>query len=275
MTFFKSLLKLLKEGEKIRVFKTIYYNFKLFPFSKAKYLPLFIYGKAELNIARGAIELCPSFLSPGLIKVGCHKSPTLWGYIPTGYTVLNILGRWVCKGAIQIANGALVKVGSAARFVSGHDVNIGPNSKLVCEREIILGKRVRASWECQVFDTDFHFCIKGDAVRDNKAPIVIGDYCWIGSRVSILKGAVVPAKAVIASNSMVNKNFGAQPECCLLCGTPAACKPIGIRRFYAAANVEAELARYFDSSGKDSLSTQDPFFVELFKRSLEYKDSAR
>lgn len=275
MTFFKSLLKLLKEGEKIRVFKTVYCNFKLFPFSKAKHLPLFIYGKAELNIARGAIELCPSFLSPGLIKVGCHKSHALWGKQPAYMTVVNILGHWMCKGAVQISNGTLFKVGESARLITGHDVHIGPNCKLVCEKAITMGRRIRISWESQIFDTDFHYAIRNNTIHCNKAPVAIGDYCWIGNRVTVMKGSVLPNKSVVASNSMVNKDFGSQPEGCLVYGMPANCKPVGIHRLFADGALDADISKYFEETGETSISAGAPAYDAFFRRSLEYKDSVR
>ncbi|MEJ7665610.1 MAG: hypothetical protein WKG07_41865 [Hymenobacter sp.] len=49
--------------------------------------------------------------------------------------------------------------------------------------------------------------------------IVLGDRVWIGSRVSIFKGTVIPSGCVVASNSVVKGVF--TEENALLAGNPA------------------------------------------------------
>ena len=49
--------------------------------------------------------------------------------------------------------------------------------------------------------------------------IVIGDNVWVGARVMILKGAVVPNGSVVGAMAMVNKKF--EEENILIAGVPA------------------------------------------------------
>ena len=50
------------------------------------------------------------------------------------------------------------------------------------------------------------------------APVVVGDNCWIGRNVSIMKGVTIGENCVIAANSVVTKSI---PANCIVAGNPA------------------------------------------------------
>lgn len=50
------------------------------------------------------------------------------------------------------------------------------------------------------------------------APVVIGENCWIGRNVSILKGVTIGDNSIIAANSVVTKSV---PANCIAAGNPA------------------------------------------------------
>ena len=72
----KSIKNLLKEPH-TNFIQTLVATFKNLPFKEAKYLPIFLYGKIEFK-NEGIIELRPTFLTPGLIKLG-RTASGLWG----------------------------------------------------------------------------------------------------------------------------------------------------------------------------------------------------
>lgn len=53
------------------------------------------------------------------------------------------------------------------------------------------------------------------------APVVIGDYCWIGARSTILPGLTIGEGSVVAAGSVVTKDV---PPHCLVAGVPAVVK---------------------------------------------------
>lgn len=52
----------------------------------------------------------------------------------------------------------------------------------------------------------------------DSAPVVIGDNCWIGRNVSIMKGVTIGNNCVIAAHSVVTKSV---PANCMAAGNPA------------------------------------------------------
>jgi acetyltransferase-like isoleucine patch superfamily enzyme len=55
--------------------------------------------------------------------------------------------------------------------------------------------------------------------RQSSAPIIIGDYCFIGTDCVLLGGAVLPNYSILGAKSLLNKPL--KEEYCLYCGVPA------------------------------------------------------
>jgi acetyltransferase-like isoleucine patch superfamily enzyme len=55
--------------------------------------------------------------------------------------------------------------------------------------------------------------------RQSSAPILIGDYCFVGTNVVMLGGASLPARSVLGAKSLLNKKF--DQEWTLYGGVPA------------------------------------------------------
>ena len=70
-----------------------------------------------------------------------------------------------------------------------------------------MGEDCAISWGCQFLDDDFHELSYEGRAKVDDPKIRIGSHVWIGSRVSVLKGAVIPDGCIVASNSVVGKVF--------------------------------------------------------------------
>lgn len=182
-------------------------------------------------------------------------------------TVLTINGLFEINGSANISNGAIVVVGKGAILSVGHDFHIGPRTKIMCSQSITIGKRASISWESQIFDTDFHYIVRDNAISNNKKKISIGDFCWIGNRVSIMKGSILPNYSVVASNSVVNKDYSNYGEECLFAGLPAECKLHGLKRLYVAPIIDKEIDNYFYNvqDKKLKLDSDKAAFIKILK----------
>lgn len=210
-------------------FAIVYFNLKMLPLKQAIKFPFdFSYGNRFINLT-GKIEfICP--VRFGMIKIGGRGSDMF----SKESTILDIKGRWILGQGIQIGNGSLIKIEDNAILKFGNDCRIGARSKIFCSNYISLGNQIDISWESQVFDTNFHYMqdLSSQKVIRPKGEIRIGNNCWIGNRVNIMKGAVIPDDVIVASNSLINKDLSDTPANSMLAGSPVRLVKQNIRRLF-------------------------------------------
>lgn len=100
------------------------------------------------------------------------------------------------------------------------------------------------SWDVQVMDSDMHYMVEGNTIRRNSKRIEIGENAWISNRVSILKGTKLSPNMIVASNSLLSKDYSSIPENSVLAGTPAHCVKENVQRVQGVGN-ERLLREYF------------------------------
>jgi hypothetical protein len=109
---------------------------------------------------------------------------------------------------IQVFKNAVLSFGSGS-------CNSG--LQIVCANKISIGSNTFIGRDVWIRDNNggHHIIQTG---YTNSAPVIIGDYVWIGSSVQIMKGVTIGDGAVIAANSVVTTNI---PAHCLAAGNPA------------------------------------------------------
>ena len=134
-------------------------------------------------------------------------------------TFLNIRGQMNTSGHFSIGRGCRFDVGKGAIVKLGAGTYINPFTTVIIMHKLEIGANCSISWNCQVLDEDFHELQYEGKKENSSHAISIGDKVWIGSHVSIYKGAVIPRGCVIASNSVVKGQF--EEENSLIAGNPA------------------------------------------------------
>ena len=216
---------------KINLIKTLQVNFRLLPFSKALRLPVYVYGKFKLRSYDGEI-IINGDISRGMIKIGrkdrypeTHSSQTIW--------VIN--GRLVFNGKMSFFHGSYIMVAHNAElyFGRGDHPACGANIKIICFDRILIDD-AHITWDCQIMDSSFHYIesIENKTVRPLTRLVHLGTHVWVGNRTTITAGAIVPDETIIASNSLVNKDFTEVGPNCMIAGIPAKVIRQGIHRIY-------------------------------------------
>ena len=200
-------------------FKTIYYNFKVFPFVQAIKFPLLISRNTRiLSLPRKAIHL---------------ETKARLGLIQIGFNNVGTIDSTRDKSVIQIEKGGILEISDKTYFGSGANISIGSVGKIVCmgnfcttarssficHEKIIFGKNTVISWDCIFMDSDFHKIKENGSVINSPRPITIGDNVWFGCRVTVLKGANVPNGCVIAAGALVSRDL--TDENSIYAGIPA------------------------------------------------------
>lgn len=232
------LLNKIRTLLRINLTKTVLFNFRMFPIRTAVHLPIVFYGRCQV-VTGGKVQLNiePSF---GLLVIGINHSLT-YGIkgSHTDVTYFRISGTLIINGYNNtFANGCKIYIKNGAYLCIGGNVLIQNHSKVHCAKSISIGEHCRISWETQIFDTNMHYLISPDGrIPNNKNSVVIGSNCWIGNRCTIQKGTMLPEFSIVASNSLVNKDFTSQPWG-ILAGTPAQLISIGVKDYLTIKSKE-------------------------------------
>jgi len=200
--------------------KTIYFNFKKFPFHIAKKLPIFFYGSVKFSNISGEIILDVPEIKKGMIGFGQKfELPTRSKRIAE----LSVVGKLVFKGNAHIGIDCFVHVGEGAYCEFGYMSCLGSNVKLICKEEVILSDWVGIGYESQLTDSNFHPMMNTETGEyyPMTNPVHLAKYNAFSNRISIMPGTKTPENCVIASNSVVNKDYRDLGNNILIGGVPA------------------------------------------------------
>ena len=103
---------------------------------------------------------------------------------------------------VEIGKNGILKIGECSRFNGG--------LRLSCQKSITIGNSVLGSWDISMFDTDFHRmknCETNGKVRSCSKPIIVGNNCWIGFGVTIMKGSQIGNGCVVGAKSLLAKDY--------------------------------------------------------------------
>lgn len=204
---------------KVNWIKTLYFNFKMFPFKIAKKLPVFFYGSVKFTCLKGSIEFAAD-IKTAMIGFG---QPYEMKTRHRGIAEFFLKGNILFKGHVQFGKDFFVYVNEGGRLEMSHMSSIASLSKIICTNTIIFGKWARIGSESQVIDTTFHTMknTKTGEVYPKDNPIIIGNYNYIGNRVSIMAKTRTNSYCTVASNSLCNKDYWDLGENILIGGIPA------------------------------------------------------
>ncbi len=111
----------------------------------------------------------------------------------------------------------------------GSTINVGSGLSVYRDTNIVAknGKTITIGDECMfareimIRNNDGHVILdkKTGELLNPPEDIIIGNHVWIGMRVMIFKGAVIPDGSVVGAGSLVNKKF--EEENILIAGSPA------------------------------------------------------
>ncbi len=229
-------LRLIRNILQTNLIKTLLINFRMLPFRQAVKLPIYVYGKCIFRNYSGSLLLDTAKVYSGMIKIGKRDY-----YIATSkpQSIWNVEGTLIFKGAVSFAHGSYLLVARHATLSFGTGgTYCGTNFKVLCFERITIGDNVRMAWDVQIMDSSFHYTQainKGNKISPLTKPIVLEGNIWIGNRTTIAKGAIVPQETIIASNSLVNKDFSDLEPYSLIAGSPATLKATGIQRIWDEA----------------------------------------
>lgn len=224
-------------------FCTVYLNFRCFPIKQAILFPIYVYGRPRLFSLYGTME-CIGKCYSGMVRFNQTNvgAPNL----SCTNTEIDHWGKIIFHGKCQIYTANKINTGINGIIELGDCTKIMSFCNITAYSKISIGEQSRIVHRCQVLDTNFHLIadFNNNRVKRVAHPIFIGDYCWICNSTTVTGGAIIPNKTIVASNSLVGKDYSNIPEESMIGGVPAKHIATGFRRV-ENRRLEADIYRYF------------------------------
>jgi len=240
---------------RLRLVKSIYLNLRCLPFRQALKLPIHIYGKNKIFSLAGKCYINAP-IKYGMIRLGAARKEIALSSVKT---YIRINGNIIFNGCFDLNSGGELNIKSGCLEI-GDRVLIGEKVKILCTNKIIIGTGCRIAFESQIIDTNFHYVIDTETRTIDRCfgEISIGKYCWIASRCTVFKGTILPNDTIVASNSVLSKDYSAviQPYS-LIGGIPAKFIKSGIRRVFNHQS-QVLLVNYF----RENIDKEDYILLE-------------
>ena len=197
---------------------TLYFNFKVLPLRQALKFPFYVYIWPTIMSNKGKVVFDNSFpIKKGMIRIGAQRTPVYREKV----LIWRNDGTVVFKGLCRMGHHIMIMVRPGAYLEFGDQTAFNSGCRIGCKKKIIFGNKVKVSWDCQFYDTDFHAII--DMVRGKPLkvtiPIFIGDEAWIGHNVIVCKGVKIANGIIVGAGSVVKNSFST-PNC-IVAGNPA------------------------------------------------------
>lgn len=168
-----------------------------------------VYSHCAIDLHKGAkIKINNGILNIGVKKNRKSKAETRLFMDTNARLNINGSRSLMYNSDIQIFRDAELSFGSG---------NCNSGLQIVCAEKISIGKETYIGRDVWIRDNNGGHTIVQTGYT-NSAPVIIGDFCWIGSNVVIMKGVTIGDGSVIAANSVVTSNI---PPHSMATGNPA------------------------------------------------------
>ena len=188
----------------IGIINTLRLNLYYYPLSEALKFPILASRHLRIRQLGGTLKhLNPKTASIrlGFDSVGIFdnkKMRSIWE--------ISNESKIIIKGSLSFGNGFKLSVGGGTLTI-GDNLRITGNSTIICNKYIEFGDNDLLSWDVLIMDTDFHKIYCNHNITNQDKKVIIQDKVWIGCRVTVLKGSIIPKGSIIASGSIVSKEL--------------------------------------------------------------------
>lgn len=197
--------------------KTIYFNFRCFPFLTAVKLPVLIsYNTQILELHKGIIVFDQEPYR-FMVKFGFGGSS---GIIDRKSLICLERGHVHFYGKTDFCAG--ISLRNSGEIVFGNRFWANKNCTIWCSNSISFGDDVLLGWNIVFRDSDGHLIISNNVSQCIEGPISIGKHCWICSETHILKNSGIGNDCVLGYGSLLTRKY--EKDNTLFVGRPA--KPI-------------------------------------------------
>lgn len=206
------------------ILSSLCFNIHYFGWRDGLKMPVIFFSPIKLRDMKDRV-IIKAPIKSGLIAMGLpgnemfdYKTPCIWS---------NQGGTVEFNGSFGTNPGMSFVIRKDAHLTIGAHSSFGQNLRILCSEKIDIGNELFGSWDVTIMDTDSHYFDNNGMKSEFSKPIFIGNHCFVGNGVSILKGSIIPDKTVIAAKAVVTGTL--QNSQSLYAGIPARFVKQGIQ----------------------------------------------
>lgn len=250
-------------------FATLWLNLRSFPFLQAVKFPVWCYGRPRFYCLSGSMKVegeCKSgMIRFNQVRLGSPNFQSVHSEIYNQGTI-------IFRGRGVIGTGNIIRVASNAVLDIANNFKIADFINLGCFTTIVIGEQSRIAHRCQIFDSNYHYIanIKKREIPNQRNLITIGKGCWICNSSILMGGVKLPNYTIVASNSLVNKDFSSIEEGSIIGGSPAKYLSTGYRRV-ENISIDHILHDYYDNGNNSVYIIPNDITPEMISAILTKK----
>ena len=128
--------------------------------------------------------------------------------IRPGTEILILQGGKIHLGRSVMTQKRVTLSAIGGMLTVGENVSFNRGDIIVCQREITVGDGCAFGPNVVIYDHDHCYNTEGFSGNDYKtAPVIIGNHCWIGANVTILRGTSIGEGCIIGAGTIIKGNI--------------------------------------------------------------------
>lgn len=193
--------------EVLNIIYSLYFNFRYLSFKQAVKFPIRInYHTKIRKLEKGNIIINTNNISFGMVRLGISNgSFSLAKNKSTIY--IEDACRLVFNGACCIDGGFSIAINKNGEINIGKNVHFNANVIISSSSLIKIEDNVGTGWDCTFINWDGHDIIDMEThnIINTPRPIVISKNCWIGAKVTVMKGVTLSMNTIVPYGSILTK----------------------------------------------------------------------
>lgn len=116
------------------------------------------------------------------------------------YSHIRFGDRIISDGIIIVDDGGSLKIGEKVYF--------NEEAMISCKGQIVIGNGCQFGPNVKIFDNNHKFnSVQGVLIEHSIGKVEIGENCWIGANVVLLKGTKIGKNSVIGAGCVIDKEI--------------------------------------------------------------------
>ena len=195
-------MKIIKTLLNVSIMKTIKFNIHYFGIKSLFCFYAIIAKGVQFKSLKGNIVLKNKKM--GAIKIEFPSIGIDNDYVTKG--TIEIYGQLIINKKVNLSKGSSISIGEKG-CMEIDSLIVNGNTKIVCNKSILIGNNCLISWGGYIMDTDFHHLYYQGNIINEDENVIIGNNVWICMNCILLKGTHIPNNSVIGAGSIITKKL--------------------------------------------------------------------